>query len=272
MKSYGYKLINYVFSVAVYDLLPPLNQFVDAVLPKISGSGIEEFVEPVFKVLFIIEGNAHMVRQRAEKIVICGCKVRRMRRMLKDLPFELLKCSFDDLCNMRPGVVVKKYGLALSMGSFPLNSLIHTMPSQSHQMQIMVFLGWRSGLTLVFGISRGATHSFLCFIFIYRHHFSSPVTIRYKKLFVIACCSMVGEILRSNMKAIFFVVFTKLIKHPDSQFFSKIPLNEDDWESFFDCSLFFWPIHDLYDNFSPSKVLSDGLHQIQKVFCCRVCR
>ena len=108
-----------------------------------------------------------------------------------------------------------------------------TMSSQSHQMQIMVFLGWRSGLTLVFGISQGATHSFLCFIFIYRHHFSSPVMIRYKKLFVIACCSMVGEILRSNMKAIFFVVFTKLMRHPDSQFFSKIPLNEDDWKSFF---------------------------------------
>ena len=128
MKSYGYKLINYVFSVAVYDLLPPLDQFVDAVPPKIPGSGTEEFVEPAFKVLFIVEGNApHMVRQRAEKIVIRGCKVRRIRRMLKDLPFELLERGFDDLCNMRPGVVVKKYGLALSMGSFQSNSLIHAM-------------------------------------------------------------------------------------------------------------------------------------------------
>ena len=55
--------INYVFSVAVYDLLPPLDQFVDAVPPKIPGSGIEEFVEPVFKVLFIVDGKAiHMVR------------------------------------------------------------------------------------------------------------------------------------------------------------------------------------------------------------------
>ena len=62
MRSYGYKLINYVFSVAVYDLLPPLDQFVDAVPPKISGSDIEEFVEPVFKVLFIVKGNTpHMV-------------------------------------------------------------------------------------------------------------------------------------------------------------------------------------------------------------------
>ena len=62
MKSYGYKLINYLFSVAVYELLPPLDQFVDVVLPKISRSGIEELVEPVFKVLFIVEGNApHMV-------------------------------------------------------------------------------------------------------------------------------------------------------------------------------------------------------------------
>ena len=64
MKSYGYKLINYAFSVAVYDLLPFLDQFVDAVPSKIPGSGIEEFVEPVFKILFIVEGNApHMLRQ-----------------------------------------------------------------------------------------------------------------------------------------------------------------------------------------------------------------
>ena len=62
-KSYGYKLINYVFSVAIYDLLTPLDQFVDVVPPKIPGSGIEEFVEPVFKVFLIVEGNAlHMVR------------------------------------------------------------------------------------------------------------------------------------------------------------------------------------------------------------------
>ena len=62
MKSYGYKLINYVFSVAVYDLLAPLDQFVHVILPKIPRSGIEEFVEPVFKVFFIVEGNTpHMV-------------------------------------------------------------------------------------------------------------------------------------------------------------------------------------------------------------------
>ena len=128
MKSYGYKLINYVFSVAVYNLLPPLDQFVNAVLPKISGSNIEKFVRPVFKVLFIVKGNApHMIQQRAEKIVICGCKIQRIRQMLKDLPFELLECGFDDLCNMRSGIVMKKYDLALLMGSFQSNSLIHAM-------------------------------------------------------------------------------------------------------------------------------------------------
>ena len=128
MKSYGYKLINYVFSIAVYDLLPLLNQFVNVVLPKIPGSGIEEFVKPVFKVLLIVKGNApNMIRQRVEKIVIRGCKVQRIRQMLKDLPFELLECGFDNLCNMRPGVVVKKYGLALSIGYFQSNSLIYAM-------------------------------------------------------------------------------------------------------------------------------------------------
>ena len=99
-----------------------------AFLSKILGSGIEKFVEPVFKVLFIVEGNAsHMIRQRAKKIVIHGCKVWGIQQMLKDLPFELLECDFDNLCNMRPGVVVKKYGLALSMGSFQSNSLIHAI-------------------------------------------------------------------------------------------------------------------------------------------------
>ena len=128
MKSYGYELINYVFSVAVYNLLPPLDQLVNAVSPKIPGSGIEKFVEPVSKVLSIVEGNTHhMVSQRAEKIVIHGCKVQRIRQMLKDLPFKLLECSFDDLCNMRPGIVMKKYGLALSMGSFQSNGLIYVM-------------------------------------------------------------------------------------------------------------------------------------------------
>ena len=54
MKSYGNKLINYVFSIAVYDLLPPLDQFVNAVPPKIPRSGVKEFVEPVVKVLFLL--------------------------------------------------------------------------------------------------------------------------------------------------------------------------------------------------------------------------
>ena len=69
----------------------------------------------------------HMIQQRAERIVMRGCKVWRIWQMLKDLPFKLLECDFDNLCNMRPDVVVKKYGLALSMGSFPSNSLIHVM-------------------------------------------------------------------------------------------------------------------------------------------------
>lgn len=45
-------------------------------------------------------------------------------------------------------------------------------------MQVMVFSGWRWGLTLGFGLSPGATHSFICFKFMYMHHFSSLVTKR----------------------------------------------------------------------------------------------
>lgn len=58
-------------------------------------------------------------------MLICLCKVRIIRQMLNDLPFEVLECSFDDLCNMGHGVVVKEYGLALSMGCFQSNSRFH---------------------------------------------------------------------------------------------------------------------------------------------------
>ena len=82
-----------------------------------------------------------------------------------------------------------------------------TMPSKSHQTQIMVFLGWRSGLTLGFGISPGATHGFLSLIHIY---IQAPFLIScddsiQKALFVTVCCSMAGKMLRSNLKVIFFV-------------------------------------------------------------------
>src|SRR4051794_7867755 len=33
-------------------------------------------------------------------IIIGWCKARRVRRMLKNLPFELLESGFDDLCSM----------------------------------------------------------------------------------------------------------------------------------------------------------------------------
>ena len=150
--------------------------------------------------------------------------------MLKDFPFELLECSFDDLCNMKPGVVVKKYGLALLMGSFQSNSLIHAMqlgyvellvdrgipfehfpvhhalpvpPNTDHGLPwIEVRLNSR-----LWCISR--SHPFLSLLHIYIY---APFVISHdnsiqKALFVTACCSMAGEMLRSNLKAIFFVVF-----------------------------------------------------------------
>jgi len=102
------RLVNYVISVIVYNLLPPLDQFINAISPEIAGPGLEEVVKPVFKVLVVIEGYAlHLVRQRAEKMVIRRSNIRRIRWMLKKLSIELLKCRFDDVCNMRPGVVVE---------------------------------------------------------------------------------------------------------------------------------------------------------------------
>lgn len=76
---------------------------------KIARSGIEENTEPVVKILFTVEDNAHhIVRHGEEKIVIRRCKVRRILRMLKDLPFEFMDYGFDDLCNTGPGVIVEE--------------------------------------------------------------------------------------------------------------------------------------------------------------------
>ncbi|CAD6997449.1 unnamed protein product [Ceratitis capitata] len=73
----------------VYDLLPPLDQFVDVVLPEIGQSAIEKIIQPDFKILFVIEG----------------------------------KCCFDDL-GMGPGVVVEQDDLALSFRPLMPNDLI----------------------------------------------------------------------------------------------------------------------------------------------------
>lgn len=56
---------------------------------------------------------------------------------------------------------------------------------------------------------------------------------------------MAGEMLRSNLKAIYLLVFIKLVRHSGVHFW-QIPLNEDDWESFYDHVSFF-------DQFKTSK-------------------
>lgn len=45
-------LINYIFAVAVYNLFPPLEQFL---MPFRQKSRVKELDEPVFKNLFVIE-------------------------------------------------------------------------------------------------------------------------------------------------------------------------------------------------------------------------
>lgn len=72
---------------------------------KIARSSTEKVVEPLFKVLFIAP---HMVRHGVEENKLQGPE----NTMLKDLQFDLLKCSFDDLCDMRPGVVAEEFCLA----------------------------------------------------------------------------------------------------------------------------------------------------------------
>lgn len=52
-------------------------------------------------------------------------KIRGIRQMLKSLSIVLLEGSFDDICNTRSGVFMEQDDLALSIGSFLQNSLIH---------------------------------------------------------------------------------------------------------------------------------------------------
>ena len=94
-------------------------------------SGVEELVEPVFEVIFAVEGNIpHLVRHGAEKVIIRWRKVWRVRGVLKNFPFELLEGGFDDLSNMRPDVVIEQDDLALSIRSFQSKSLIHAAQLQ----------------------------------------------------------------------------------------------------------------------------------------------
>lgn len=87
----------------------------------------------------------------SEKMIFGRCQIRRMQWLLKNLPFELLDCCFDDLGNRGPGAVVENDGLALSIKSFQPNNVIykvklgnvelfvHSGICQSHQKQIMAF-------------------------------------------------------------------------------------------------------------------------------------
>lgn len=63
-----------------------------------------------------------------------------------------------------------------------------------------------------------------------------------------ACCSMEGEVLRSNLEEIFFVAFVarEVLRLPN---FRQIPMNEDDRKLFYDSSSFFQPIHDLFGDY-----------------------
>lgn len=68
-----------------------------------------------------------MVQQGAEKMVIRRNQVRKIRHMLKKLPFEVMECGFDDLCDMGSGVVTKEYGSTLPMGLVSLNRVFHAV-------------------------------------------------------------------------------------------------------------------------------------------------
>ena len=62
--NYNNKLINCVISIVIYDLLPSLDQFFDAVSSKIDRPRLEEVVEPIVKVLIVFKAYAaYMVRQ-----------------------------------------------------------------------------------------------------------------------------------------------------------------------------------------------------------------
>lgn len=80
--------------IHAYDLIPPLHRFVYAVLPKFGRPGVEEVIEPVFEITFVLVvkiltkkcrygtsyGSASAeVGSAVEKVEISLCKVWRVR-------------------------------------------------------------------------------------------------------------------------------------------------------------------------------------------------
>lgn len=83
--------------------------------------GIEEVIELVFKVLFIVDGTAP--HQQGAEIGNPSVQGLEHTTDAEELSIRVLEVRFDHLCNMETGVAVKEYGLAFSMGSFQSNSL-----------------------------------------------------------------------------------------------------------------------------------------------------
>jgi hypothetical protein len=85
------QLINYVFSSIIHDCLTTFEQVFDPTIEEIRRSGREEFVEPIFEISVVVEGNsAPIVGEKAEEVVIRWGKVRRVGRMWKNFPIEFL--------------------------------------------------------------------------------------------------------------------------------------------------------------------------------------
>lgn len=110
------------------------------------------------------------------------------------LKLKVLKCDYDDLCNIKLSIVVKVQWFGKSRKFCQYNSLfyelgldnlepllsISLMTFKIHQTHFMIS-GQKSDLTLNFAVCPKAIHSCFYFIFVYRRLYSFPVTIRYEK-------------------------------------------------------------------------------------------
>ena len=164
--------------------------------------------------------------------------------MLKNLPIELLEGRFDGFCNMELGVVVEQDDLALFIGSFLLDSFIHTVQLGYVEVLLNFFVVFEhfpmnKSLTVppnanhsLFGVEV-ALNSRLWRAFwshplfpLLHIHVETPFLISrnnpvQKSSLVVTCCSMSGKMLSSNFKTFIFVVFSEHVWHPSSKFLSK---------------------------------------------------
>jgi hypothetical protein len=101
--------MNYVLSSIIHHYLPTFGQIINSMFEDIRRFGREEVIESILELSVIVEGKSgQIVGERAEEVVIRWGKIRRVGRIWKNLPIELVNGCFRHVCSVWSGVVLLK--------------------------------------------------------------------------------------------------------------------------------------------------------------------